>query len=263
MDDVDPYCSRSAPLALLSRSTPQYHFRVVRSRCRAEKYNNLWRVEKEEIQKQWNRIKSCSRVGIFYKRPRWFSLKYLRFPVSLLTPFVRPAKRTMSTLWWFHTEKDLINLIHRDNSYPFFIILVSICCTLYIFQCIYRLFFHPICSFPGPRAAAISTRWVEKVTQSGWPETEFERLHKFYCEPQFPISLCKNRLINRFLRIQAQKLSESALMNYTLVTWIFTKSYSANPSLSPSIIHFTTHSTPHTRYLPRRIRHCTENGGNY
>jgi hypothetical protein len=44
----------------------------------------------------------------------------------------------------------------------------------------YRLQYHPLAKFPGPRAAAISKDWLYKVSETGNAEAEFARLHKAY-----------------------------------------------------------------------------------
>ena len=47
-------------------------------------------------------------------------------------------------------------------------------------QAIYRLYLHPLAKFSGPRAAALSTRWLHRLANTGKAEEEFERLHHFY-----------------------------------------------------------------------------------
>ncbi|KAE8373331.1 cytochrome P450 [Aspergillus bertholletiae] len=51
---------------------------------------------------------------------------------------------------------------------------------LQILRNIYRRYFHPLSQFLGPPEAALSTRWLYKTNQAGFPEHEFERLHKKY-----------------------------------------------------------------------------------
>ncbi|KAG6363998.1 hypothetical protein INS49_009101 [Diaporthe citri] len=49
---------------------------------------------------------------------------------------------------------------------------------------IYRVHFHPLAKFPGPREAAISRDWEFKITseKGAYPEKVYERLHKEYSE---------------------------------------------------------------------------------
>lgn len=47
-----------------------------------------------------------------------------------------------------------------------------------ILKTVYRVHFHPLSKFPGPRAAAISRRWQSKLVDAGYPEVEYEKLHK-------------------------------------------------------------------------------------
>ncbi|KAB8071259.1 cytochrome P450 [Aspergillus leporis] len=52
--------------------------------------------------------------------------------------------------------------------------------TLHFLRGVYRRHFHPLCQFSGPPEAASSTSWLYKISKAGFPETEFEKLHKRY-----------------------------------------------------------------------------------
>lgn len=53
-----------------------------------------------------------------------------------------------------------------------------------LLKAVYRLYFHPLSKFRGPRAAAVSRRWQANLVKTGSPETEYEKLHKAFstCE---------------------------------------------------------------------------------
>lgn len=47
---------------------------------------------------------------------------------------------------------------------------------------IYRVHFHPLANFAGPREAAVSRYWEYKITtaKGAYPEKVYEKLHKEY-----------------------------------------------------------------------------------
>ncbi|KAG4255729.1 hypothetical protein FPRO03_04677 [Fusarium proliferatum] len=50
--------------------------------------------------------------------------------------------------------------------------------TFQLLRAVYRLYFHPLSKFPGPRSAAISRQWQANIVKKGFPEKEYEKLHK-------------------------------------------------------------------------------------
>jgi hypothetical protein len=69
------------------------------------------------------------------------------------------------------------------TSYLFFAILPGAILSVFLYRFvrdIYRLRYHKLAKFPGPRAAAVSTDWLYKVSMEGDPEAEFARLHEAY-----------------------------------------------------------------------------------
>lgn len=59
---------------------------------------------------------------------------------------------------------------------------------------IYRVHFHPLAGFPGPREAAISRDWELKIAteKRGYPERVFERLHKEYSKKEEQVPYLRN-----------------------------------------------------------------------
>ncbi|KAK5633897.1 hypothetical protein RRF57_009611 [Xylaria bambusicola] len=47
-------------------------------------------------------------------------------------------------------------------------------------EAVYRLYLHPLSKFPGPRSAALSRQWQAKIVDMGFPEREYEKLHKVF-----------------------------------------------------------------------------------
>ena len=86
----------------------------------------------------------------------------------------------------------------------------------------YRIFLHPLSKFPGPRAAAISRSWQEKLIKSGRAEEEYEQLHKLYRtygrKPFTQSSLLTGSRVR-----QRHKRFGPAPMSFTYQTSVFTR----------------------------------------
>jgi hypothetical protein len=68
----------------------------------------------------------------------------------------------------------------------FFLTLLSI--FYFLLVALYNLYFHPLCSFPGPRLAALS-RWYEfyhDVYEDGTMPVTIEKLHERYGDNSLP-----------------------------------------------------------------------------
>jgi hypothetical protein len=75
-------------------------------------------------------------------------------------------------------------------------------------QAVYRLCFHPLSGFPGPREAALSDAWLWKLSEAGQQEQEFERLHEKYGKDG--VLLYPHHCVPTNHSIQELKLCESA-----------------------------------------------------
>ncbi|KAI5460921.1 cytochrome P450 [Mariannaea sp. PMI_226] len=49
-------------------------------------------------------------------------------------------------------------------------------------RALYRLHFHPLKDFPGPRSACVSDKWLYRESKKRFPEEVFEQLHRKYGE---------------------------------------------------------------------------------
>jgi hypothetical protein len=126
-------------------------------------------------------------------------------------------------------------------------------------QAIYRLYFHPLAGFPGPREAALSDTWLYKLSEIGQQEQEFERLHKKYGKAQTsptphrctPLTTASS---------QEPKLSGLAQMSSTFQTSPSIRLSTASRGRFPSLITFIQSLESRTPSLRRRISLRTRRG---
>lgn len=71
----------------------------------------------------------------------------------------------------------------------------------WVLNSVYYRAFHPLSRFTGPSGAATSRHWVYRVTDRGFPEEDFERLHKQYREYNHRLSF--HRVLNLIHRRNA------------------------------------------------------------
>jgi hypothetical protein len=92
--------------------------------------------------------------------------------------------------------------------------LLSLCFAFsYLFvQALYRLFFHPLCRYPGPTLAAL-TDWYEtyySIVKGGGLLAEYEQLHKLHGKYlEVTKGLSKQTSIGPVIRVGPNAVSEN------------------------------------------------------
>jgi hypothetical protein len=51
------------------------------------------------------------------------------------------------------------------------------CLVFWVARAVYRVYLHPLKNFPGPKAAAVSGKWLYEITKDGRPDAVYEQLH--------------------------------------------------------------------------------------
>ncbi|RGP81376.1 hypothetical protein FLONG3_520 [Fusarium longipes] len=70
---------------------------------------------------------------------------------------------------------------NRNNLWSFFLAILMAVYLLYLaVDRIYKIHLHPLARFPGPKEARLSQKWLLRVSEDGYPEHVFEKLHEKY-----------------------------------------------------------------------------------
>lgn len=118
-------------------------------------------------------------------------------------------------------------IMELSTTYHLAALSIAVTAILFIYRLArntYRIRYHPLAKFPGPRAAAISKGWLYRVSETGDPEAEFARLHEAYgklslfTSHKSVVSLTKAQAVMSFVLLPT---------NYTCPTLIYTRQSTA------------------------------------
>ena len=116
----------------------------------------------------------------------YVSKAIFRYSIMLATISIKPTCNVPSFICFFTSQE--VDLLPVTPSMPIFssesVLLLGIVFLSSLTLVVYRLFFHPLAQYPGPRLAA-ATKWYEFYFDvikrpGGLFMHEIERMHKIY-----------------------------------------------------------------------------------
>ncbi|OCT50238.1 cytochrome P450 oxidoreductase [Cladophialophora carrionii] len=121
----------------------------------------------------------------------------------------------------------------------------------YIVVSIYRIYFHPLSRFPGPKKAAISNAWLLEMSNAGELEVVLERLHDEYGISNLTLrDFRKLREITR-LGVKAVRIGPNEL--HLTDTSLYKTIYSQTKPWPKDADFYSGFGTPHTLFVEHDV----------